>query len=247
MKIKIILLTSFLALSLSSFGQGTVSTVQGCHVQLQLPKRSAKTQIKKQQAIYNAPPHCIILSYKPNKRKALGPGDSSWSQTARGSRFISKSDMSQAFSDVLDLATSLNIKGEDLADLKFKLEQKHSNFDNTQNQIETSHATIIHNAQITGAGFGLAWDNGRTILETYADIKIKCFDDYLVNIIGLKNHLESYVKDYAKEIGVNDTSSTNINNPENKSKALSLPIIIIGIGVFAGLIIIIVIIIRKKR
>ena len=243
MKIRLLTILLLCAIPLLTIAQISKSTVEGAQIKLDFPVNTKKNKTQTRTAVYNAPPHCIIMSFKVLHKQDLGPTDFSFDFVAKGSRFISKQEMNQSFTDVLDLATKLNIQGEDYIELKGKLDQKHSNYEKYQTQIEASHSSIRQWAQIQGAGMF----NGRTIHEAKAQIELLCIEDYLTNIISLNNHLETYVKDYSKTVDTTTLNSKTEPNNSPQNAKFSITQILIIILIIIGFVLIVIFIIRKKR
>jgi hypothetical protein len=225
--------------------QGSKSFVDGAHVHLELPKGSAKNKKNTTQARYNAPPGCVILSYRPIEVKRMGPCDYSFDFVAANSTFISSSEMSDAFSQAHSLAVSLGYLGEDLVALDASLNSMHSDYQAYQSQISASHQTLVNNASVQGAGTF----NGGTTLDAYARIELLCVDPFMQGPEQLKVHLTDYVKKFPRKGTTNpdviDLPDSGGEVAENSPFDFTSKPVLFGLGGLIILILIVIFILRK--
>ncbi len=243
-----ILFFILIILSTKSYGQ-SISTVTGkIPIDLVTPRHTAKNKTTSRSGVYNAPPNCVILDYELNLKRKNGPGAGGTVNFVQGgSRFISTQEMNNAFSNSVDFATSLKIKGKDLADLKLKLDEKHNEYQKLQNIIEASHTTIEHKASMNAQG---KFTGARSWYNADLNIKLLCVDDYLRSSADLKNNLREFVQSYSDSIPANAINTSpvevDISNQSNQKFSLS-PVIFIGILIFVSLVIIVVVPTRKRK
>lgn len=235
---KKLLIVSLVLFPLLIFSQTTqMSDNSAAYVKVETPKNWAKDKQKIGNSIYNAPKHCTILKANINTISANGPCDASIKNVAAGSRYISTTELNDAFSNAKNLAVSLKIKGDELADLNAKLDTKYSEYEKIQNQVESTHRTIELIARCNGAGAF----NGRSWWEGKGSVQLLCCEDYVCSKPSLENHLSQFVNDYKKNTASEDgKSEEGINSSFLKSNL---------IYILGGIIIIILLILffRKKK
>jgi hypothetical protein len=157
---------------------------------LEFPKQTRREKSKHGEATYSPPlPIWVISSYTRTEQSNMGPVSFAVNAVPGGYHSLTNSQFTDEFTSTKNYVATLNIPPKVKADLTAKLEEYVKNYQSYAQEISASHGSIMHSADIKGAGIG----NGRTLYRASFTTTEVCAPAETRDVAALDKRLKSVI------------------------------------------------------